>query len=240
MLIFPAIDLKDGRAVRLTVGDYARMRVYDPDPERVAKGFRDAGATHLHVVDLDAARDGAQKNLPVIKKILAAGLITQVGGGARDEESVARYLDAGVARVILGSAAVESPAFLEKSARAYPGRICAGYDAKDGRLAIHGWRELTDTDAFEALSALPGLGVEFAVYTDIARDGLLAGPNLAAYERAAKIPRLKLIASGGVTGEKDIAALRRLGLYGTIVGKALYEGRLRLEDALAAAKEAGQ
>ena len=233
MLIFPAIDLRGGQVVRLTEGDYGRMTVYSSDPLAVAESFRADGVHYLHVVDLDAARDEGQKNFSVIARLAKeSGLTLEVGGGARDENSARRYLDAGVRRVILGSAAVEQPELLERLATIYPGQIAAGVDARDGYVAIHGWRTLTDLDAFDFVRSMPERGVDTVIYTDIARDGNLSGPNLAAYERLNQLPGLNIVASGGVSSEKDVEALSEIGVYAAIIGKALYTGRLSLRRAL--------
>jgi phosphoribosylformimino-5-aminoimidazole carboxamide ribotide isomerase len=238
MILFPAIDLRGGRVVRLTEGDYDRMTVYGENPVETAKSFRAAGATHLHVVDLDGAKDGAQVNLPVIAQIAReTGLFIEVGGGARDEDSVARYLDAGASRVILGTMAVEKPDLMEALAAKYPGKIAAGVDAKGGFVAIHGWRTLTDIPALGFLKSLPERGVKAAIYTDISTDGMLSGTNLDAFREAAKIEGLDVVASGGITYERELTALRDLKLYGAIVGKALYAGKLDLCRALAIVKE---
>ncbi|MBO4299795.1 MAG: 1-(5-phosphoribosyl)-5-[(5-phosphoribosylamino)methylideneamino]imidazole-4-carboxamide isomerase [Clostridia bacterium] len=240
MLIFPAIDLRNGQVVRLTEGDYDRMTVYGSDALSTAKAFAEAGAAHLHVVDLDAARDGGQKNFAVIEKLAReSGMRLEVGGGARSEDSARRYLDAGIERVILGSAAVEQPALLERLAALYPGRIAAGVDARDGLIAIHGWRTLTDIPAFDFVKSLPERGVDTVIYTDIARDGNLAGPNLAAYERLAGVAGLRVVASGGVSSLENVAALARLKLYAAIIGKALYARRIDLRAAIGAAREGG-
>ena len=192
MLIFPAIDLRDGRVVRLVEGDYDRMTVYGDDPLAAAKAYRAAGAEYLHVVDLDAALLGAQKNLAVIQKLAAeSGLKLEVGGGVRDEESAKRYLDAGVSRVILGSAAIEKPQLMEALARQYPGQVAAGVDAKNGFVAIHGWKTVTDIAAYEFGGKPAGRGIDTVIYTDISRDGKLQGPNLEAYERLSHIQGLK-------------------------------------------------
>lgn len=238
MLIFPAIDLRGGRVVRLTEGDYARETVYDSDPVFTAEKYLTAGAQWLHVVDLDAARDGGQVNFEIIRRLVnIPGLRIEVGGGARSEESARKYLDAGVDRVILGTAAVEQPALLETLAAKYPGKIAAGVDARDGFVAIHGWRTVTDLDAFAFVSSMPERGVDTVIYTDIARDGLLSGPNFAAYERLSEIRGLNVVASGGVTTEQDIKKLAKMQLYAAIVGKALYDGRIDVKTALRAAKE---
>ena len=237
MLIFPAIDLRDGRVVRLVEGDYDRMTVYGDDPLAAAKAYRTAGAEYLHVVDLDAALLGAQKNLAVIQKLAAeSGLKLEVGGGVRDEASARRYLDAGVSRVILGSAAIEKPQLMEALARQYPGQVAAGVDAKNGFVAIHGWKTVTDIVAYDFAESLPRRGIDTVIYTDISRDGKLQGPNVAAYERLSRIRGLKIVASGGVSSPDDVAALAKLNLYAAIIGKALYDGRITLEAALKAAK----
>ena len=236
MLIFPAIDLRNGQVVRLVEGDYDRMTVYGSDPLAAAQAFRDAGAKYLHVVDLDAALDGDQKNVEVIRRLaLESGLTLEVGGGARNEESAKRYLDAGVSRVILGSAAVEKPELMEKLAKAYPGQIAAGVDAKDGFVAIHGWKTVTCIPAFDFVAGLPEKGVNTVIYTDIRRDGKLMGPNLEAYRQLNQIPGMRVVASGGVSSVKDVKALSALDVYAAIIGKALYDGRIDLNEALAAA-----
>lgn len=233
MILFPAIDLKDGRVVRLIEGDYGRMTVYGNSPVETAKAFRAAGATHLHVVDLDGAKDGSQANLPVIAAIAReTGFFLEVGGGARDEASVERYLDAGASRVIVGTMAAEKPELMEALAAKYPGKIAAGVDAKCGYVAIHGWRTLTAIPALELLKTLPEHGVGCAVYTDISTDGMLSGTNLDAFREAARIDGLDVVASGGITYEQELTALREMELYGAIVGKALYTGKLRLARAL--------
>ncbi|MBR5110291.1 MAG: 1-(5-phosphoribosyl)-5-[Clostridia bacterium] len=238
MLIFPAIDLRDGRVVRLVEGDYDRMTVYGSDPISVAKAYQEKGAEYLHVVDLDAALDGRQKNLEVIGKLAAeSGLKLEVGGGVRDEASARHYLDAGVARVILGSAAIERPGFMEDLAKRYPGQVAAGVDARNGFVAIHGWKTITDIAAFDFVNSLPQRGIDTVIYTDISRDGKLQGPNTEAYERLSRIKGLNIVASGGVSTPQDIAALARLKLYAAIIGKALYDGRITLEEAMEAAKD---
>jgi phosphoribosylformimino-5-aminoimidazole carboxamide ribotide isomerase len=236
MLIFPAIDLRDGQVVRLTEGDYDQMTVYGADPLAAAASFRAAGAEWLHAVDLDAARDGGQKNFPIIERLAReSGLKLEVGGGARSEESARRYLDAGVSRVIVGSAAVENPALLEALAKKYPGKIAAGVDAKNGFVAIHGWRTVTDIPAFDFVKSLPGRGVDTVIYTDISRDGRLTGPNLEAYAHLRAIPGLRVVASGGVSSIDNVTALANMDLYAAIIGKALYAGRIDLKQAIDAA-----
>lgn len=239
MLIFPAIDLRGGQVVRLTQGDYDRMTVYNDDPMAVAKSFLADGAQWLHVVDLDAARDGSQQNFAVISKLAQeSGLKLEVGGGARSEESARRYLDAGVSRVILGTAAVEQPELMERLAARYPGQIAAGVDAKAGFVAIHGWRTVTDIPAFEFVGALPQKGVDTVIYTDIARDGKLGGPNLGAYRNLSRIEGIRIVASGGVSAEEDVMNLADLHLYAAIIGKAIYAGHISLKRAIALSGEA--
>ncbi len=240
MLIYPAIDLRGGRVVRLRTGDYAQETVYGDDPCQVARGFRQAGATHIHLVDLDGARDGAQRNFQAVKEVAAqGGWFLEMGGGARDQAAVERMLEAGVNRVILGTLAAEQPQVMEQLARRYPGRIAAGVDARDGRVAIHGWRTLTGLDALDFVASLPQRGVDCVIYTDIARDGMLEGPNFAAYEALSRIPGLAVIASGGVSSLEDVRHLAGLGLHGAIIGKALYDGRIDLKAAIAAGKGEG-
>jgi len=237
MLIFPAIDLRGGQVVRLTLGDYDQMTVYASDPARIARNFKAAGASCLHVVDLDGAKDGTQENLPAIEAIMKeGGLFVEVGGGGRNEDSVARYMDLGVNRVILGTMAVENPRLMEKLAARYPGRIAAGVDAKDGFVAIHGWRTVTDLNAYDFVKNLPSQGVNTVIYTDISRDGLLRGANLPAYERLNQIDGLDIVASGGISFEREIEALRDMDIYAAIVGKALYTGKLDLNRVLAVAR----
>ena len=237
MLIFPAIDLRGGQVVRLTLGDYDQMTVYASDPAQIARNFKAAGAKCLHVVDLDGAKDGTQENLPAIEAIMReGGLFVEVGGGGRSEESVARYMDLGVNRVILGTMAVEQPKLMEKLAARYPGRIAAGVDAKDGFVAIHGWRTVTDKNAYEFVKNLPSQGVNTVIYTDISRDGMLQGANLPAYERLNQIENLDIVASGGISFEKEIEALRKMNMYAAIVGKAVYTGKLNLGRVLAIAR----
>lgn len=233
MIIFPAIDLRGGQVVRLTEGDYGRMDVFDANPEFVAQSFRRQGATHLHMVDLDGARDGSQQNIRIIGRIARqGGLFIQVGGGARDEHGVKRYLDLGVDRVIVGTMAVERPELLDKLAAKYPGRIAVGVDARGGKLAIRGWRELTDIDAFEFMRALPARGIDTAVYTDISKDGMMQGPNLDAYRQLREVAGLNVVASGGVSTEDDVRALRDIGQHAAIIGKAIYLGSIDLGRAI--------
>lgn len=237
MLIYPAIDLRGGQVVRLQKGDYDKETVYSADPALIARGFREAGASRIHMVDLDGARDGSQQNLQAVRQVASqGGWFVEMGGGARDEDSVRRMLDAGVNRVILGTMAIEQPQMMEKLAAMYPGRIAAGVDAKDGYIAIHGWRTLTDIKAYPFIESLPQRGVSCVIYTDIARDGMLQGPNFESYQALSEIKGLDVIASGGVTSLEDIKRLANMDIHGAIIGKALYDGRIDLKAAIAAGK----
>ena len=237
MKLFPAIDLRDGRVVRLTRGDYDQMTTYFDDPAAVAASFREAGARHLHVVDLDGARDGTPVNFPVIAQIVRqSGLAVQVGGGIRTEARIREYLDLGVARVILGSAAAKDPDWTRQMAERFGPAIAVGVDVRDGRVAVHGWETLTDLDALDFCRQLEAMGVSTIVYTDISKDGMLQGTNLEIYRRLTAETGLQVIASGGISFTDEIRALRDMGVYGAIVGKALYEGALDLSQALALAE----
>lgn len=234
MEIFPAIDLKDGQVVRLTQGDYNRVEVYAPDPVAVALEFQRQGAKNLHVVDLDGARDGRAVNRDAIAALAGLqGLLLQVGGGIRDEARVADYLELGADRVILGTAAVENSSFLGAMLTRYPGRIAVGVDARDGRVAVGGWLETTALDSLDFCKTLEAMGVPTIIYTDIARDGAMAGTNREVYRILKQNLGCNIIASGGVSSREDVAALAQTGVHGAIVGKALYTGALTLEEVLA-------
>lgn len=237
MKLFPAIDLRGGRVVRLTRGDYDQMTTYFDDPVAVSASFREAGARHLHVVDLDGARDGTPVNFPIIAQIVRqSGLAVQVGGGIRTEARIREYLDLGVARVILGSAAAKDPDWTRQMAERFGPAIAVGVDVRDGRVAVHGWETLTDLDALDFCHQLEAMGVSTIVYTDISKDGMLQGTNLEIYRRLTAETSLQVIASGGISFADEIRALRDMGVYGAIVGKALYEGALDLSQALALAE----
>ncbi|MDR2356947.1 MAG: 1-(5-phosphoribosyl)-5-[(5-phosphoribosylamino)methylideneamino]imidazole-4-carboxamide isomerase [Oscillospiraceae bacterium] len=240
MLIFPAIDLYEGRAVRLTRGDYAQMTVYGDDPPSVAEAFKEAGARCLHVVDLEGARDGATPNFDVVRAIIERGADVQVGGGIRSADAVRRYLDAGAARVILGTAAITSPGFVRDMTASFGGRIAVSVDIKDGFAAIRGWTELSGQKAFDFCRSMEDAGVRAVVCTDISKDGLLSGANLPLYRELAESFSLDIIASGGVSSPDDIAALRDMGLYGAILGKALYTGGVDLAEAISVAEGMGR
>ncbi|MDR0898700.1 MAG: 1-(5-phosphoribosyl)-5-[(5-phosphoribosylamino)methylideneamino]imidazole-4-carboxamide isomerase [Oscillospiraceae bacterium] len=237
MKLFPAIDLRGGRVVRLTQGDYDRMAVYGDDPLATALTFREAGATYLHVVDLDGAKAGSPQNGAVIARLAReSGLYVQAGGGLRTAEGVQTLLDAGVSRAILGTAALRDPDFLRAMLAAHGDKIAVGVDARAGKVAVGGWLTDTDVDALAFCEQLAELGVKTIIYTDIARDGGLSGVNREAYRALSSIAGLQVIASGGVTSLDDVAALRQMGLYGAIIGKALYEKHLDLAEALRVAE----
>ncbi|MBE5807696.1 MAG: 1-(5-phosphoribosyl)-5-[(5-phosphoribosylamino)methylideneamino]imidazole-4-carboxamide isomerase [Clostridiales bacterium] len=238
MKIYPAIDLMDGSVVRLTKGDYDRRVTYASDPAETARGFKEAGAACLHVIDLDGARRGVPQNAATIRSLTDVGLFTEVGGGIRDEARIAMYLDYGVRRVILGTVAVRDFSFVERMAARYGSAIAVGVDARDGMVAVSGWEETTALSGVDFCRRLADAGVGTVIYTDIGRDGCLAGANLPLYRTLSSIEGLDVIASGGVSFESDIAALRDMGLHGAIVGKALYEGKLDLRRCLAIARGA--
>lgn len=232
MKIYPAIDLRDGKAVRLFQGDYDQMTVYNEDPVEVARSFKKAGARYLHLVDLDGAKDGALVNFETIRAIVEeVDLFVEVGGGIRDEERIRQYLDLGVGRVILGTIAVKDPAFLEAMVARYGEKIAVGVDAKDGYVAINGWKEVTDTKGYDFCEYLRDIGVTAVIYTDISRDGGLAGTNMEVYKQLKAIEGLKITASGGISYEEEITQLKDL-VDAAILGKAIYSGKLDLVKAL--------
>lgn len=236
MELFPAIDLRDGQAVRLFQGDYDQMTVYSKSPVDVARQFKAKGAENLHLVDLDGARDGVLVNFESIREIVAdVDLFVEVGGGIRDEERIRQYLDLGVGRVILGTIAVNDPDFLEEMVGKYQEKIAVGVDVKDGFVAINGWKEVTGRDGMEFCRYLRDIGVSTVIYTDISRDGGLKGTNLEVYKQLSKIEGLNVVASGGISFAEEITALKET-VYGAILGKALYDGMLDLETAVKLAK----
>jgi phosphoribosylformimino-5-aminoimidazole carboxamide ribotide isomerase len=224
--------------VRLREGDFARETVFDADPVEVAVRWQAAGAPRLHVVDLDGAKEGRPVHRHVVSRVIArTGLVIQLGGGVRAEETLLAYLEAGVARVVVGTRAVEDPAWLARMAAKYPGKVVLGLDARDGLLACQGWLETTALDVLEFLARLPALPLAGIVYTDIARDGAMGGPNVAAVRRVAEATDLPLLASGGVSQLADVQALARLPIAGMIIGRALYEGAIDLRQAMDAARD---
>ena len=232
MILYPAIDLRGGRVVRLSQGDYDRMTVYDQSPIEVVKGFISAGATHLHTVDLDGAKDGNPQNRDCIAKLCTQGLFVEVGGGMRCEADVERTLALGANRVILGTLAISNFELVGKLAKAHPGKIAVGVDTKDGYIATHGWLEVSDVSGIEFCKKLLDIGVDTVIYTDIAKDGQLQGTNLSAYEALSRINGLNIIASGGISYEHELTALDEMGIHGAILGKALYAGRIDLKKVI--------
>ena len=253
MIIYPAIDLYEGQVVRLIRGDYAQKTVYSKDPVSVAKGFENAGATHLHVVDLEAAREGRPCNFDTIAKIVAeTGLFIQVGGGIRTEQTVEMYLSAGIRRVILGTAAVAVQGFLREMVSKWGSRVAVSADIKDGFIAIKGWTETSNQDALSFCNTVNEIGVKTIICTDISKDGMQSGSNVELYRKlqreltsnnagadlpctAPADPRvcpIEIIASGGVSTIDEIKTLAEIGIGGAIIGKALYEGSISLKDVL--------
>jgi len=233
MYLYPAIDLVQGKAVRLYKGDYAQMTVYNDDPVSVAKAFQAAGSRHIHLVDLEGAKSGVPENLTTIRKIIAeTDLFVEVGGGIRNMETVEIYLSAGVNRVILGTAAVTDPAFLEAALRKYGEKIAVGVDLKDGYVAIKGWTETSELTADEFFARMEALGVKTVICTDISRDGAMKGTNRELYKKISQKYAIDLIASGGVSSLEDVRALAAMKLHGAIIGKAYYIGAINLKEAI--------
>ena len=231
MQIFPVIDLRDGRAVRLLRGDYDQMTVYSAQPCGVARRFIRAGAQRLHIVDLDGAKDGrpSMANWTEIEALVQQGhAFIEVGGGIRTEERILQYLDLGVNRCVLGTAAVEDFAFTERMARRYREKIAVGVDARDGKVATHGWLKTSGEDSFDLCRRLRDAGVQTVIYTDISKDGTLSGTNLDAYRRLTQIEGLNVVASGGISSVLELRALNEMGAAGAILGKAVYDGKLDL------------
>ena len=237
MLIFPAIDLYEGKAVRLLKGDYANMTVYSDHPLEIARDFVAAGAKYIHMVDLEGARDGATPNLSAVAEVCKrTDLFVEIGGGIRNMETVERYFSVGADRVILGTAAVTDEAFLEAAVKAYGERIAVGVDIKDGKVAIRGWTESSGLDAFAFCEKMQALGVRTLICTDISKDGAMMGTNRELYRELAARFSLQIVASGGVSSLEDVKALADLDLYGAIIGKAYYTGAISLAEAIEVAK----
>jgi len=241
MTIYPAIDIKGGRCVRLLQGRSDQETVYADDPAAVATGFRDAGSEWIHVVDLDGAFAGQPTNVKAVEAIVRLGVRVQLGGGLRTREAVNQALGLGVSRVVIGTRAAESDAFVGELVQAFGDRIAVGIDAKDGQVAVKGWVDTTGTGALDLARRMDVLGVATLIYTDIGTDGMLTGPNFSAQDTLAAAVRANVIASGGVSRREDVEQLvalsrRRPNLHGVIVGKALYEKRVELPDLLAIAR----
>jgi len=247
LLIIPAIDLKDGRCVRLKQGDMSTATVFSEDPVAMAKHWASQGAKRLHIVDLNGAIAGRPKNEKVIREMIAAvgeQVPIQLGGGIRDLDAIEGYIDAGVTYVIVGTAAVKNPGFLSDACYAFPGHVIAGLDAKDGKVAVEGWSKMTGHDVVDLAKKFEEYGVESIIYTDIGRDGMMSGINIDATLKLAKALKTPIIASGGLNSIEDIQAICKTlvpeGIIGAIAGRALYEGKLDLKTAQAAALAAAE
>lgn len=239
MLILPAIDLKDGRCVRLLRGEAETATVFSDDPVEMALQWRDQGAEYLHVVDLDGAFEGEPRHFGAVAQMAReTGLPVEIGGGIRTRDRVLRYLNGGVDRVIIGTRALESPDWLARLAEEFPGKIAAGVDARDGRVAVRGWVETSEVTALDFARRLRGMPLAAVIFTDIARDGTLEGPAIESTRQFAETVQLPVIASGGVGNIEHVRQLARLPLAGIIIGRALYSGTVSLPEALAAAREA--
>ena len=238
MKIFPAIDIYEGKAVRLYKGDYAEMTVYSEHPEKIALDFKEKGAKQIHVVDLEGAKSGETPNIDVVRKIASeSGLFVEVGGGIRSMDVVERYLSSGVSRVILGTAAVTDEAFLTEAVERYKEKIAVGADVKDGYIAIKGWTEKSayTLDAF--LLKMQRLGVKTVICTDVSKDGAMRGTNLKLYRELSQKYAINIIASGGVSNISDVEELSKMNIYGAIIGKAYYTGAIDLREAVEVAND---
>ena len=237
MYIFPAIDLYDKKAVRLYKGDYAQMTVYSENPIEIARDFEAAGAKHIHMVDLEGARDGSTPNLEIVADVARnTSLFVEIGGGIRNMETVEKYLQAGVSRVILGTAAVNDEAFLRAAVQKHGDKIAVGADVKDGYIAIKGWLEKSNLALEDFLAKMQEIGVKHIICTDISKDGAMQGTNLALYRQLSEKFKLDITASGGVSSMEDNRQLRKMDIYGAIIGKAYYTGAIDLAEALEVAK----
>ena len=237
MKLFPAIDLFDKKAVRLYKGDYNNMTVYSNNPIEIARDFENCGAKYIHIVDLEGAKDGTTPNIEIVKQITKeTSLFCEIGGGIRNIETVDKYIDAGVDRVILGTAAVTDQEFLKEALSKYGDKIAVGVDIKDGFVAIKGWLEKSQYSCFEFCEMMQNLGVTTLICTDISKDGAMRGTNRELYKELSEKFNVNITASGGVSTIEDIKALRKLNLYGAIIGKAYYIGAIDLKEALEAAK----
>ncbi len=237
MIILPAIDLFDKKAVRLYKGDYNQMTVYSDNPIEIALDFEKKGAKYIHMVDLEGAKDGTTPNLDVVSKVAReTSLFVEIGGGIRDMATVDRYISAGVSRVILGTAALNDREFLLSAIEKYGDKIAVGADVKDGCIAVKGWLEKSNVTLEEFLDDMELIGVKYVICTDISKDGAMRGTNLELYKRLSEKYSLQIVASGGVSDIENVKQLRKLNLYGAIIGKAYYTGAIDLKEALEAAK----
>ena len=237
MNIFPAIDIRDKKVVRLLKGDYNRMTVYGENPLETALGFKNAGAEFLHTVDLDGAKSGATENIEIICELIkSSGLKVQTGGGIRKPETVEKYMDAGIFRVILGTASVKDPGFLKEMVAQYGEKIAVGVDISDGMVAIHGWTEVSEISCDDMFAKLEKDGVKTVICTDISKDGAMQGTNLELYKYLSEKYSMDIIASGGVSSIDDVKALAEMNMYGAILGKAIYTNAIDLKEAIEVAK----
>ncbi len=238
MIIYPAVDIKDGRCVRLLQGEFDKVTVYSDDPLEMALKWESLGAEYLHVVDLDGARTGEPKNISITSKIAAKlNIPVQLGGGIRSIETIEKVISMGIRRVILGTSAVKNPDLVKQAVENFRENIVMGIDAKDGKVAIDGWEKTSEFTAIDFANKMVELGAKTIIYTDISRDGMLTGPNLDAMREMAQSVDAEIIASGGVSNLKDIKNLKETGVSGVIVGKALYTGNVDLQEAIKAGKE---
>lgn len=237
MIILPAIDLLGRKAVRLLKGDYNQVTVYSDSPLEVAEKFKSLGATHIHMVDLDGAKYGTAPNMDIVAEVAEkTGLFIEIGGGIRSMETVKKYIDAGISRVILGTAAICDEDFLKEAVKAYGEKIAVGADVKDGKIAVKGWLEQSDVTLDEFFLKMQDLGVKNIICTDISRDGAMRGTNLELYRELTAKYSLDITASGGVSNIEDVKRLREMNLYGAIIGKAYYTGAVDLKEAIEVAR----
>ncbi|MFA7533688.1 MAG: 1-(5-phosphoribosyl)-5-[(5-phosphoribosylamino)methylideneamino]imidazole-4-carboxamide isomerase [Tissierellaceae bacterium] len=233
MVIYPAIDMKDRACVRLTQGSYDKVTVYESDPVKVAKRWEKEGASHIHLVDLDGARDGIRVNESIVKDILAnIHIPVQLGGGIRDTDTIMDFLSYGVSQVIVGTAAIKNKPWIRDMIKEYEDKIMVSIDAKKGFIATDGWESISNTRAIDYIRELESYGLRRIVYTDIEKDGMLAGPNFKIYQELKEKSNIEIIASGGITTVEDLKRLKEIKVYGAIIGKALYGGELSLQEAL--------
>ena len=233
MHIFPAIDILDGKAVRLMQGDYSRQEIFGADPVEFALQFTSEGARHLHVVDLNGAKEGKPVNFESIKRILeATGVFVEYGGGIRNEATVSTLLEIGVSRVILGTSALKDKEFTKKMLQVYKEHIAIGVDARDQKVAIDGWTSTTEIDSVDFCKEMKDIGATCIIYTDISKDGTLKGTNLSVYERISQIEDIHLVASGGISSLYEIEQLKVMGIYAAILGKAIYTNHIDLKEAI--------
>lgn len=237
MIIFPAIDIYEGKVVRLYKGDYNQMTIYNENPIAVRENMKESGATALHLVDLEGARNGTTPNYDIVCKIKEkSGMFCEIGGGIRDIEAVERYLDAGLDRVMLGTAAISHPEFLAEAAKKYGDKVAVGADIRNGKIAVSGWLETTDVTVDHFFQKMQDMGISTIACTDISRDGVLGGTNYTLYQSLSEKYQVNITASGGVSNLEDIRKLAQLNIYGVIIGKAYYEGTLNLKDAIKIAR----